>query len=141
MGIVYRLEPDPGVAYVVWDGTVTADQWMAHVRQLLADPGWPPAGRRHLSDLRTATLDASIDDAVQKRAVELFGQHPNIANLRVAIVAGGEFHRAGVFERLSLRYPMFVFSFNTLRPACEWLGVDADHAERILRRLREQSRR
>jgi hypothetical protein len=141
MGVAYRIEQDPGVAYVVWDGTVTADQWMAHVRQLLLDPGWPPAGRLHLSDLRTATIDASIDDGVLKKAVELFGRHPNIANLRVAIVAGAEFRRAGVFERLSMRYPMFVFSFNTLRPACEWLGIDPDHAERMLRPLRDQARR
>ena len=141
MSIVYLIDPDPGVTYVVWDGTITADQWMTHVRRLLSDPDWPPAARLHLSDLRTATIDASIDDGVLKKAVELFGQHPNIANLRVAIVAGGELHRAGIFERLSMRYPMFVFSFNTLRPACEWLGIDADQAERILRPLRNQSRR
>ena len=141
MSIVYRIEPDPGITYVVWDGSITAEEWLVHVQLLLSDPDWPPAGRLHLSDLRTATIDASIDEAVLRKGVELFGHHPNIANLRVAIVAGGEYRRAGVFERLSLRYPIFVFSFNTLRPACEWLGIDADHAERILRPLREQLRR
>ena len=78
-------------------------------------------------------MDASIDEAVLKRVAGLFGQHPNISSLRAAIVAGGEFVKAGVFERLSLQYPIFVFSFNTLRPACEWLGIDADQAERVLR--------
>ena len=140
MSIVYRIEADPGITYVVWDGTVTADEWLAHVQRLLSDPNFPPAGHLHLTDLRTAIVDASIDEAVLKRAADLFGQHPNIANLRAAIVAGGEFLKAGVFERLSLRYPMYVFAFNTLRPACEWLGIDADQAERVLRPLRDQSR-
>jgi hypothetical protein len=141
MSIVYRIEADPGITYVVWDGTVTADEWLAHVQRLLADPEFPPAGHLHLTDLRTATVDASIDEAVLKTAADLFGQHPNISNLRAAIVAGGEFLKAGIFEQMFLRYPIFVFSFNTLRPACEWLGIDSDHAERILRPLRDQSRR
>ena len=140
MSIVYRIEPDPGITYVVWDGIVTADEWLAHLQRMFSDPAWPPAGRLHLTDLRTATVDASIDEAVLEKVAEMFGQHPAVSNLRAAIVAGGEFLKAGVFERLSLRYPIFVFSFNTLRPACEWLGINADQAERVLRPLRDQSR-
>ena len=42
MGIVYRIDQDCGVAVVLWDGRVTADEFLAHTRRLLADTEWPP---------------------------------------------------------------------------------------------------
>jgi len=141
MSIVYRVDRERGTAFVVWDGVVTAAQWLAHIRLLLADADWPPDGRRHLSDLRTATPDASIDEAVLKQAADLFGTHPKIANLRAAIVAGDAFVKAGIFERLITRHRPFVFVFNTLNPACDWLGIDVADAQRALESLRIQSRR
>ena len=42
MSIVYRVDENLGVTFVVWDGTVTADQFLAHVRRLIADVNWPP---------------------------------------------------------------------------------------------------
>jgi hypothetical protein len=138
MSIVYRINQERGVAFVVWDGLVTADEWLAHVRRLLADADWPPDRRLHLSDLRTATPDASIDEVVLKQAADLFG--PQVANLRAAIVAGDAFEKAGIFERLITRYRPFVFVFNTLNPACGWLGVDVADAQRILESLRAKAR-
>jgi hypothetical protein len=140
MSIVYRIDQERGIAFVVWNGVVTADEWLAHVRRLLSDADWPPAGRRHLSDLRTATPDASIDEAVMNQAADLFGAHPMIANLKVAIVAGEAFEKAGMFERFLTRHRPFVFVFNTLNPACGWLGIDVTDAERTLQSLRAQSR-
>ena len=140
MSIVYRIDQERGAAFVVWDGVVAADEWLAHVRRLLADATWPPDGRRHLSDLRTATVDASIGEAVLKQAADLFGTHPQVANLRAAIVAGDAFEKAGIFERLITKYQPFVFVFNTLTPACEWLGIDVADAQRTLESLRTQAR-
>jgi hypothetical protein len=116
MSIVYRIDQERGIVFVVWDGVVIADEWLAHIRRLLADATWPPDGRMHLSDLRTATPDASIDEAVMKEAADLFGTHPKLPNLRVAIVAGDAFVKAGMFERLVTRHRPFVFVFNTLNP-------------------------
>ena len=140
MSIVYRVDQEQGVAFVVWDGVVTAGEWLAHVRRLLADAASPPDGRRHLSDLRTATPDASIDEAVLKQAADLFGTHPRVANLRVAVVAGDAFEKAGIFERLITKYQPFVFVFNTLNPACGWPGIDVADAQRTLESLRTQAR-
>jgi hypothetical protein len=140
MSIVYHIDKERGLACVVWDGTVTAAEFLGHVQRLISDPEWPPAGKLHLVDLRTASVDDSIDDAVLEQAAELYGQQPKVADVRAAIVAGGEFLKAGAFERWTLRYPMFVFVFNTLQPACEWLGIDPDEAERLLQRLRESTK-
>jgi len=140
MSIVYRIDHERGVAFVVWDGVVTADEWLAHVRRLLTDADWPPGGRMHLTDLRTATVDASIDEAVLKQAADLFGTNPEIENLRVAVVAGDAFVKAGMFERFVRRYRPFVFVFNTLNPACGWLGLDVADAQHALESLRTQAR-
>ena len=136
MSIVYRVDQRLATSFVLWHGTVTADEFLAHVRRLTADPDWPPDGKRHLSDLRTAIVDASIDDDVLRTAADLFGRHPKIQNLRSAIVATNSFVKARVFERFVTPYGPFVFVFITLNPACAWLGIDAAEAERILRTLR-----
>ena len=139
MSIVYRVDQRLGASLVLWHGTVTADQFLAHVRRLTADPDWPPDGKRHLSDLRTAVFDASIDNDVLKTAADLYGRHPEIQHLRAAIVATDSFVQAGVFERFITPYGPCVFVFITLNPACAWLGIDAAEAERILRTLRRQA--
>ena len=147
MSIVYRIDQERGLAVVLWDGRVTADEFLAHARRLLADAEWPPPEGRHLTDLRSAIVDASIDDAVLKEAADLFGTHPKIAGLRVAIVAVDAFVQAavdafvetGVFERLIPRHRPLMFVFDSLNPACEWLGVDANDVGRSLQSLKTQS--
>ena len=77
-------------------------------------------------------MDASIDESVLKQAADLYGAHPKIARVRAAIAAGDAFAKAGVFERLIAPYRPFVFVFNSLNPACGWLGIDAREPERTL---------
>jgi len=122
---------------VRWDGVVTAEEFLSHVRRLIADVRWPPEPARHLTDLRSAMLDPSIDASVMQSAADLFGSRRRIANLRVAIVAGDEFAKAREFEALIAPYQPLLFVFNSLRPACEWLGVDAEDVGRILQSLHE----
>ena len=140
MSIVYRHDQARGTTYVLWDGIVTANEFLTHVRKLVADPRWPLEARRHLSDLRTASVEASIDEAVLKQAADLFGVHPKIGVVRAAIVAGDAFVKAGQFERLIARYRPFVFVFNSLNPACRWLGIDREEVEDTLQTLRTGAR-
>jgi hypothetical protein len=135
VSISYRIDLERGLTAAVWDGQVTADDFLNHARRIIADPAWP-AGEHHLTDLRTATLDSSIDDAVLKRVADLYGKHPKIPNLRVAVVAGDEFEKAGLFERYIARYRPFLFVFNSLNPACAWLGLDAREITKILDEIR-----
>jgi hypothetical protein len=135
VSISYRLDKQRGVTCAVWDGLVTADIFLAHARRLLADPDWPPGGR-HLSDLRTAQLDESLDDVALKTVADLYGTHPKIGTMRVAVVAGEFFEKAGVFERYIARHRPFLFVFNSLNPACSWLGLDANEIDPILDELR-----
>jgi hypothetical protein len=141
MSIVYRIDKEKGLAVVLWEGVVTADDFLAHVRRLCSDADWPPPQRLHLSHLGFTSLDASMDAAIIEKAAHLYGNHLQTGvNLKVAIVASEAFKKAVAFERVLLRYGVSVVVFNFLENACTWLGIEAEEIERTLRQLRGQAR-
>ncbi len=141
MGIRYYIDQEKGITFVLWDGVVTADEFLAHVRHLSSDVNWPPPERLHISDLRRTSLDPSMDEAIITKAAKMYGeQQDKIANMRVAIVAGDAFDKAVVFERVISRYGASVIVFNVLNTACKWLGIDVTEAKPMLQRLRTQLR-
>lgn len=141
MGMAYRIDKEIGATLVVWSGVVTADEFLAHVRRLSADPDWPPPGRLHLADLRMASLDASLDESTIEKAANLYAQHrQKIENMKVAVVAGEAFKQAVVFERVLERHGATVIVFNFLDTARKWLNIGEEDVERTLEQLRAQSR-
>ena len=137
MSIAYHVDEKMGVTFVSWNGLVSADMFLNHVRRLSSDTNWPTAKRLHLSDLRTTSLDASMDDATLEKASRLYGEHPDkITDLRVAVVAEDAFWKAVAFERLISKYRALVVVFNSLSTACTWLGIDAEKADAKLKQLR-----
>ena len=141
MSIVYRIDKAKGLTVVLWEGVVTADDFLAHVRRLTSDADWSPPKRLHLSHLRFTSLDASMDAAIIEKAAHIFGTHLKQGeNMKVAIVAAEAFKKAVAFERVLLRYGASVVVFNFLENACTWLGIEAEEIERLLRHLRGQAR-
>ena len=137
MGITYRIDKARGITVVLWDKLVTSEQFLAHVRTLLADAEWPPQQRLHLCDLRQASIDASIDEACLKSAADLYGtKREKISTMKVAIVAGEAFAKSKQFERFMSPYSATVIVFNNIETACAWLGVDVTHTKRKLDELR-----
>jgi hypothetical protein len=138
---VYRINKKQGFTVVLWDGVVTADAFLAHVRRLSADADWPPPKRLHMSDLRAASLDVSMDEATIEKAAEIYGTHQDkIAGMKVAIVAGKSFNKAVVFERVISHYGATAIVFNFPDTACKWLGVNHEEVKRTLQQLRDQLR-
>lgn len=140
MTIIYQIDKQGGVTYVVWDGVVAAEQYISHVKRLLADPEWPPSRGLHLSDLRSTTLDSTIDKSVLEKAVGLFAEHPKISIVKTAIVAHEAFHQALLYERLISPIEPSVIVFHSLDTACMWLGTDSGSAARTLNSLRARAR-
>jgi hypothetical protein len=139
MSIVYRIDKEIGATFVLWEGIVTADDFLAHIRRLTSDPEWPPPKRLHLSMLHTATLDPSMDDGMVERAVDLYGKHQSkLADMRAAIVAGDAFKSAVIFERGIARHGASVIVFNSLDVASTWLGIGVGDVERTLQLLSAQ---
>ena len=136
MSIAYRIDIERRLALTRWSGPVTAEEFLAHVRKLSSDPGWPPApDGRQLCDLRFAALDASIDGDVIAKAASLYGRHPGIDTLRVAIVADAAFRKAAKFDELYAREGGKSIVFNALGTACAWLGLSAADVEKELAKL------
>ena len=126
---------------VVWTDVVTADEFLAHVRRLSSDADWPPPGRLHLSDMRKASLDPSLDEATIDEAATLYARHrQKIDKMKIAIVADTAFDKAVAFERVMERHGATVIVFNFLDSARKWLNIDADEVDRALQELYARSR-
>src|SRR5262245_60215869 len=124
MSILYRIDKAEGYTLVLWDGVVTAGEFLAHAQRLSSDPDWPPPGRRHLACLNTATLDPSLDEGVVKMAAGLFGRQPDkLARMKVAIVADTAFWISAGFQRFISKYGASSIVFNDLVRACTWLDL------------------
>jgi hypothetical protein len=136
MGIAYQFDTRYGVTFTLWDGTVTAGEWLDHIRSMTADPAWP-AGTLWLADTTSVRDVSSIGEAEIERAAEQFCDYrEKIQHGKVAIVAHDVFLKARIFERyLSLCGPN-VIVFNELGTAARWLGIDPGAAGEVTQRLR-----
>ena len=140
MGIVYEVKKEDGIACVVWDGSIGAEEWLSHVKKLLSDPNWPTPRGLHLTDLRTCTLDSTIEESVLEKAASMFARHPKISLVKTAILAHNEFQKALLYERLILQFEPSVIVFHNLDTACTWLGVNLERTARALNSLRIRAR-
>lgn len=138
MGVAYDFTNELGVALQVWVGKITLEEWSAHVRRQLADPAYPPPGKRSLADLRFARLDPAVGSPEIQQIVALYVQYRSkVTGMRMAIVTGEDFERVRVFERLIAPLRADVIVFNNFSTACLWLPVERNAAEALAVRLRE----
>jgi hypothetical protein len=140
MGIAYYLDKQHGVTFSVWDGTVTAQDWLDQIRSATTNPGWP-AGKLWLSDTSSVRDVSTIDAAdIEKAAERICEYREQIEQGNVAIVAHDTFRKARMFEKfLSLCGPN-VIVFNELVTAAGWLGIDPAVAGAVTQRLRAELR-
>ncbi len=141
MSIRYHIDQNIGITFSRWEGLITADEFLAHAQRLLSDPAWPPRNGLHLTDLRYGRLDASLDEATIENMARMYGTHPMIVSVKMAIVANEEFAKASIFEHILLQYRPSVIVFNSLDTACTWLGLDTSVTENALTKLKTESAR
>ena len=132
MSIKYYTDRKANLGCVLWEGTVTAEEWLAHMRTMTAEPDWPVM-TRVLCDLRSVADVSSIGDAEITQAVALYSLAPgNLASKRAAVAASEAFRKASAFQTAIARFGLSVIVFNTLDTACIYLGVDAAFANEVL---------
>ena len=136
MGVGYRLDRELALTLTVFDGTVTGDEWRAAVREIFADPSWPP-GRLNLTDLRTADLSAvTRSDRAEIYKINALNAN-KLVGMKSATVGGANFETARAFERDDRSSGLRIIPFDDLGPACAWLGVD----ERVVAAMIDDLRR
>ena len=141
MSIVYRIDPEIGITFVVYDGPVTGEEFEAHTRRLMADPGWPPDRKLHLTDMTSQIKPEQLRREVIEATAHLWGTLPNqLAGMKIAVVASEGFENARRFEAAVSKHGPTTVVFNLVSTACMWLGVDIETAERAIKALRSQAR-
>ena len=122
---------------VVWDGTVSGEDWEAFVRagRLAADPAWPP-GTRRLVDITTLESDSLTPADVQANADLYRDRGASMVGVRNAIVASRAWSIATEYERRIDRLGSTTIVFNYLAEACGWLGLDPVRVRDVVTALR-----
>jgi hypothetical protein len=139
MGVGYKLDPELALTLTVFDGVVTGDAWRTTVREIFADPAWPP-GRLNLTDLRTADLSA-ITAADRDEIHALNAQYANkLVGMKSAAIGGANFETARKFGNDDRLSGLQIIPFDDLERACEWLGVPVPAVAAIIEQVRHRLR-
>jgi hypothetical protein len=139
MGVGYSLDKTLALTLTVFDGTVTGDEWRSTVRDLFADPSWPP-GRLNLTDLRSADLSA-ITEADRAEIYAMNARHAHkLVGMKSAAIGGANFEAARSFERDDRSSGLRIIPFDDLGPACVWLNIDTRAIRPMIEQVRQRLR-
>ena len=140
MSIVYRIDREKGILFIVWDGVIKAGEPQKNALGVISDAGFPPARNLILADLRTAIIDPSIDAEVLEEIAAIYGSHKQAAKLRAALIASEAYNKSILFQQFISQYGTSLIVFNNPDTACTWLGIDEEICERTLKELHAQAR-
>lgn len=140
MSIVYRIDHEIGITYVVWDGMVTDEEFLAHTQRMLTDPEWPPAGKRHFIDATTVHSFDVVSALALKQAAAKWNILSKTAGIRIVLVAKDGFEESRVFQTMVPLFTPTIMVFHTIPTACVWIGIDPGATERVLEVLRAEER-
>lgn len=137
MSIIQRFDEQKSVVFVVWEETVTAEQWFGYIPRLTSNESWTRMSCL-LADLLPVQDTSSIRIAEIDRAAEIFASNRKaLRGKKVAVLAGDEFGRARYFGDLLTRFGVLLVVFNNLDTACLFLGIDLMYAYRTLDAMRQ----
>ena len=141
MGIIHESDRPRGVTFIVWDGEVVSDDWLKHVRELMADPEWRSLPR-FIADFQTVSDTSSIGDHAFKQAAAVISANRDISAKKTgAVVADEEFWRARQFGGLLSEFGASIVGFNTLDIACLFLSINLAETRQTIKQLRTKIRR
>ena len=139
MGIAHRHLDDVDLLVTVWDGQVSAAEWLELARRHVSEPGFA-AGTRRLTDATTADISA-LTPADVEAVSAIYHEHEfEMQDVRLAIVARAGFEIAQRAEHDYAELGARTIVFVDLHAACDWLGVDAGVVAPAIAALREQLR-
>jgi hypothetical protein len=141
MGIAYHCDTTTGLSLEVWDGVITLDVALQHLKQLANDPQWS-ASRRIITDLTGIAAESRpapdevtlLGDAFLQQLAYLVG------NAKWSVIADPTFAEAVVFGEHVRHEVRRMTAFTNLITACVWLGVHVAEVQPVLDDLRRQIR-
>ncbi len=138
MPITHICQPPRELVISVWEGSVTAAEWMAHLRELQLDPGFPSTWK-HLVDMCFGATAPSFGASEIQEGVDFLASRGSAsAGRRVAIVTGADIKTARLFRDLAESARVTSEVFSDLHPACAWLAINREEAAAVIAALREK---
>ncbi len=139
MAIIQKFDLQKGLIFVVWQGTVTAQEWFRYAHKLTSDSTWTTASRV-LADLLSVQSTSSIQNQEIDQAVEIFSANrAGLVGKKLAVLARDEFGKARRFGEYLSHFGTSSVVFNNLDTACLFLGMDILYAYRMLDSMHGQS--
>ena len=136
MGIAYRCDGTAGLSVSVWEGTITPDEARQHIANLAADPDWG-ACRFVVTDLSRVSQAARPTPERMTELAEVFLRQlaRKTAIVKWAFVADRELAQAATLEAHMAHEVRRMLVFDSLEPACKWLGVGIGDVQEIVTEL------
>lgn len=139
MGIKYRMDRKGNLIVNLWQGEVTAEEWLAHLQAMTAEPDWPEITRM-LCDLRLVTDISTIGDPEIGRAVEILRAAPgDLRAKKCAIPASTAFQVATAYQQAISPFEPSVVVFTSFETACVYLGAEPGGVREIIDQLRRET--
>jgi hypothetical protein len=139
VSVAFRIVRGLRLTIVVFDGEVTAAEWLETARDIYAHPDWSP-GPLNLTDVSTADISAlTLDDRA-----EILGanglQVELLEGMKSAVVAGPNFESSHAFTGTNPDRGLKMIVFTDLDLACAWLDVAVERVRPIVAELRARVR-
>jgi hypothetical protein len=135
VGVAFRIVRDLRLTIVVFDGEVSAPEWLEAAREVYAHPDWSP-GPLNLTDASTADISTLTPDD----RVKILGanglQVELLEGMKSAVVAGPNFESSQAFTGTNPDRGLQMIVFTDLDLACAWLNVDVERVRPIISDLR-----
>jgi hypothetical protein len=139
VGIAFRIVRGLRLTIVVFDGEVTAADWLQTIREIYAHPDWSP-GPLNLTDASTADISAlTLDDRVEILGADGL-QVEMLEGMKSAVVSGPNFDSSQAFTGTNPDRGLKMIVFTDLDLACAWLDVDVERVRPIVADLRANVR-
>ncbi len=136
MAIDYTYAATNRLIVVAWDQNVSLQEWQAHLERMFVDPNYSQADYQ-LVDMRFAIIGPSITEAQIRRIVaEVESKSRLIIHKKLAIVAGSDWDKIKLFEKLIEPYGVRPVVFTNLLTACTWIGADVIEVGEEVKRMR-----
>ena len=125
MPITYTIDKQRRFIQRVISGTVTSDEILASLTEILKHPDYQP-GMKSLTDLRSIQHYASPGD-VRQIANFIIGRSEEVRGGKAAIVVSQDvsFGMARMLELLTESSTLSIGVFREMQEAYEWLGIEA----------------
>ena len=138
MPIIQRFDEQKKIVFVIWDGGVTAEEWLRTAPQLVTHPAWHTVPRL-LADLRSVVETSTIHTKQIDEAIEIFVADPTaLTGKKFAVIASDAFGKARYFGNSLSHFGVSTVVFNNMDTACLFLGIDVTYAYQAIEQMRAQ---